>query len=392
MSHYKPYQIILLLIPFVFSFALGLDIYIPIVPQMTQIFETSPAMIQLTLSLFLFVTGAGQLVIGPLSDQFGRKAIFYSASICFMLGSLWCAFSGHIIALILARVLASIGACGMLVTSLALVRDMYSGDQSARMFSFLNGGIGISPTFAPILGGYLAVYVHWKSVFFFLALIGGVSFFITTFFIQETLPKEKRVPVNGDILKRYLSIFSNRQFLIYSLIAGFAESVFFCFFSLSPFIIIDLHGIPTDEFGYYFAVFGSVIGLGGFASGKLIDKIGVHRTLFVGMFLMLVGGISMLIWHHLDVSSLSGFLIPMALACTGAMFLIGGSAALAMEPFGEIAGTAAAAFGAVEFGLSAIVGSLLMLFPTTTPVPYGFFILVLAAMSMSLPYWRESKT
>lgn len=381
MKNYKVYQLVLLLTPFVFSFAFGLDIYIPVVPQMAQIFNTTPSMVQITLSLFLFTTGAGQLLIGPLSDQFGRKPIFFITSAFYAFGSLGCAFSQHIFWLIIARLVSSFGACGMLVCAFAMIRDLFSNEESAKMYSFLNGAIGISPTFAPIIGGYLALYFGWQSIFFFLATIGFVSLFFTKKFIHETLPKPSRVKIDKAILQRYWQIFSHPQFMTYTAIAGFAEAVFFCFFSISPFIIIGLLNIPTHEFGYYFAVFGLVIAGGGFASGKVIEKIGLQPTLAVGIATMLIGGIAMLVWHYLNALSLQGFLIPMAIACTGAMFLVGASAAAALEPFGEIAGTASAAFGAVQFGISSIVGTLLMLFPTSSTVPYGVCIILMAAAS-----------
>ncbi len=389
MNKYKSLHLVLILTPFVFAFAFGLDIYIPIVPQMASLFNTTPAMIQLTLSLFLFTTGAGQLLIGPLADQFGRKKIFYISSLCFALGSLICALSPHITWLLIGRLVSSIGACGMLVTSFALVRDLYSSEDSAKMYSFLNGAIGISPTFAPILGGHLSLYFGWQSVFIFLCAIGVVSLLVTKLFITESHPKEKRVKIDHAVFRRYFDILCNRQFLIHAIIAGCAEAVFFCFFSISPFIIIDLHGIPTHEFGYYFAVFGLVIGLGGVLSGKMVEKFGIHSTLGLGILLMLIGGLSMLGWHNLAGPSLKGFLIPMAIACTGAIFLVGGSASAALEPFAPIAGTASAAFGSFEFGISAIVGTCLMLFPADSTVPYGISIVLMSSLAWGLFLMRK---
>ncbi len=391
MKNYKTFQFILLLTPFVFSFALGLDIYIPIVPQMAKIFGTTPAMIQLTLSLFLFITGIGQLILGPLSDQYGRKVILYVASVLYGLGSLGCVFSEDIVWLIVSRVVSSLGACGLLVTSYALVRDLYSGETSARMYSFLGGATGISPTFAPIIGGYLALYFGWQSIFVFLTGIGMLAFFITGRWIEETHPKELRVKMNQEIFRRYWDIFTNKQFISFALIGGFGEAVFFCFFSISPFIIIDLHGTPTHEFGYYFAFFGLVISLGGFASAKLVQKIGIYRTIVTGITFMFIGGLSMISWHCINCLSLSGFIIPMIIACSGAMFIIGGCTSIALEPFPLIAGTAAAALGAVEFGVAAIVGSLLMLFPVDSSMPYGVFIIILAILSLVL-FLRFRKT
>jgi Bcr/CflA subfamily drug resistance transporter len=391
MKDYSLFKLIFILTPFVLSFAFGLDIYIPIIPQMTAIFNTTSSWIQLTMSLFLLTTGIGQLFIGPLSDRYGRKNIFYISTFLFAFGSLCCAFSPNITWLILARILSSFGACGMLVTAFALVRDLFSGEESGQMYSFLNGAIGISPTFAPLLGGYLNLYLGWKSIFYFLTLLGIFSFFITNRLIIETHDKEKRVKVDRSIFFRYLNIFKNRQFLTYSLIAGCANAIFFCFFSTSPFIIIDLLGIPTHEFGYYFGLFGLVVSLGGIASGKIIKKFGIISTVKIGIVLIFTGGILMLAWHSLASLSLQGFLVPMMLACTGAMFLIGSTASAALEPFPSIAGTASAAFGALEFGVSAVIGTILMTFPVNSTVPYGITIILMAIFTLILFINREKE-
>lgn len=391
MKNYKVYQLVLILAPFVFSFAFGLDIYIPIVPQMTVIFDTNHSLIQLTLSLFLFATGAGQLIIGPLSDQYGRKKIFYLSALFFAIGCLACALSTNIIFLLLSRLLSAFGACGLLVTSFALVRDMYSKEESAKIYSFLEGAIGISPTFAPIIGGYLAVFFGWQSVFIFLACLGMFSFCITKSFIKETHPRENRTPLDRTILRRYKNICKNSQFLSYSIISGLAEGVFFSFFSISPFIIIDLLGYPTENFGFYFAIFGLAVAISGFTSGKVIEKYGLHHTVVIGLSLMLVGGGMMMSWHFIEQLSLAGFLIPTAIACMGAMFLIGVSAAMALEPFGEIPGTASAALGAIEFGVASLTGSILMLFPVTSTLSYGVTILLLTSLS-GVIYVKQKQT
>ncbi len=383
MKKYSQFQLVAILTPFVFSFAFGLDIYIPMLPQMIKIFDTTPALIQLTMSLFLLFTGLGQLFIGPLADRFGRKPVLYTAALCFAVGALGCAYAGDITGLIVARIVTSIGACGMLVTSFAMVRDLYASEQSAKMYSLLNGAIGISPTFAPILGGYLYFYFGWQSVFYFLSSIGILAFFITKRFIQETLPIENQVRINSSVFNRYLEVVSNPQFMVFTAITGLAEAVFFCFFSVSPFIIITLHGVPVHEFGYYFALFGCVIGLGGLASGKVLEKIGILPTLKIGILLMFIGGCIMLSWPIVATPGLTGFLLPMIIACMGAMFIIGGSASAALEPFGAIAGTAAAAFGAIQFSISALLGSLLLLFDVTTAA-YAIAILLIAIATTAI--------
>lgn len=384
MKKYSVAQLVLLFTPFVFAFAFGLDIYIPIIPDMTHIFHTTPELVQLTLSLFLFVTGVGQLFIGPISDQFGRRPILYISAAFYTIGDLACAFSPNIVCLIIARVISALGACGMIVLAFAMVRDLYSGKEGARVFSLLHGAIGISPTFAPILGGYLAVYFGWRSIFIFLAVIGLVSMFIIKQYIPETHRKDKRIKVNRHILDRYWSLLKNRHFFVYANIVGFAEGIFFCFFSVSSIIIIGILKVPTQDFGFYFAAFGLVIALGGLAAGKIVYHIGIENMVRLGISLLFVGGVSMLAWYYLAGLSLQGFLIPMVISCTGAIFLVGSGAAAAMEPFEHIAGTAAAAVGCFEFGIAAICGYILMRFPVHSTESYGIGILLSGMLALSL--------
>lgn len=362
---------------------MGLDMYLPVVPQMTDVFSTSPALVHLTLSLFLLVTGVGQLFIGPLADRFGRHPICYGAAALYALGALVSGLSASIGVLIMARVITAFGACGMFVAAFAIVRDLYASEESARMYSFLNGTIGVSPCFAPILGGYMGAYFGWQSNFYFLAGIGVLALALTHWALQETLPARNRVKIDRAVFRRYLDIAVHPQFAIYATLAGLAEGVFFCFFSISPFLTAKL-GVSMTMFGYYFAIFGSVIGLGGLASGKLLHYIGRRATVELGIAMISIGGVAMLAWHYAAGLTLVGLLLPMTIACTGAIFLVGCAASAALEPFEAIAGTASAAFGSMQFGLSALIGAFLMVFPVNSTVPYGIAVVLTAAVSISL--------
>lgn len=384
MKNYTLLQLVLILMSLVICFALGLDMYVPLLPQITEAFGTTPALAQLTMSLFLFTVAIGQLLLGPVSDHFGRKKVLIISACLFAIGSFSCVFSSHIWGLITMRVFSGVGACGLMVTSFAMVRDLVSEEESAKVFSFLNGATGISPTIAPIIGSYLCYFCGWQSVFIFLAIVGLVALFISSYFVQETVETTKKVPLDRQVFGRYRNIFSQRQFLTYASIAGFAQTVIFGFSSISPFIIIEHLKVPEEEFGYYFAAFGLVLCLGGFASGKLIEKIGTHQTFKLGVALMFAGGVSMAVWSLVTPLTLFGFLAPMIIACTGAILLAGGSISSALEPFPEMAGTASAAFGSLRFGLCSCIGASLMLFPVNTALPYATCILLMAALSALL--------
>lgn len=365
---------ILLFSPFVLSFALGLDVYLPITPIMTKIFNTSPSVIHLTLSIFLLMTGFSQIFIGPIADRYGRKFVLYFSSFSFAFGSLLCAIAPSIFWLLVGRFISALGASGLLVTPFAIIRDSYSGDEKAKMYSFITGAIGISPALAPVVGSYLFYYFGYQSIFLFLTFIGLINLFLTYFFLKETMSLKNCEKEN--LLTNYTSILTSKPFLYYTSLAGIAQGVFFCFFSISPFILIEINGVEPHHFGYYFAIFGISGILAGYAGGILIEKRGSQSILLLGIWLILIGGISVIFWYYLVGISLMGFLLPMVISSTGAVFLLGATASGALEPFPQCAGTAAAAYGALQFAIASLIGSTLMQIPIVTTLPYGFAIIL----------------
>lgn len=378
--------VLLVLTPFVFSFAFGLDIYIPIIHAMQMVFNTTQAMVQLTLSLFILTNGIGQLVFGPISDRFGRFKVIVISGVLFTLGALLSALVRTIDLLILARIICALGTSGLFVVSFAIVRDIFSERESGMMLSFLNAAISISPTFAPIIGGYLAVAYGWTSVFWFLMGLGVMTMLLSLFCIRETHLKEKRIPLNLQVFKRYWQLFSNRHYLSYVLLAGWGVGICFSFFSVSPLIIIRLLQVPMEHFGYYFALFGIAIAVGGMLGGKVIHRFGPKCATYVGIVLMTIGGIAMLAGQSFLGLSLMWFMATTTIACMGAVFLIGAGAAGAMAPFAHMAGTAASGLGFVEFAVSAVVGSALMLFPVTSSNSYGIAIIIVSGLAV-LTVW-----
>lgn len=375
------FGLLLILSPFVFSFAFGLDIYVPIIPKMMSIFHTTQNLVQLTLSLFIGFIGLGELFLGPLSDQIGRfKTSILSASL-FAIGGALSAISINITMLIIARIICALGASGLIVVAFAIVRDLFEGNKSAQMFSYLNAAIGISPTFAPIIGSYLAVSYGWSSVFWFLAGLGLVTLAIGLFLIKETHPTHKRIKLDKQIFNRYWTLFKSKEFSKYILYSGLGVSICFSFFSVSSLVVINLLHMSIIKFGYVFAIFGLVIGLGGVLSGYVVGKLGINKTIKIGIIMISLGGILMAAAEILWGLSLWGFMLPTVIACTGAVFLVGAGAAGAMTPFPHIAGTAAACLGCSQFVVASIIGSVLMVFPVTSSLSYAITIIIVSILA-----------
>ena len=370
--------------PLVFAFAFALDIYIPTIPQLLRIFHTSESHIQLTLSLFLFFSGVGQLLFGPLSDQFGRIRITLLSIVLFLVGTLWCALSVSVFSLIIGRIIEAVGACGTMVCGYAIVRDVFDGVEMAKVYSYLNGFISISPLFAPVIGGYLDEYFGWRSVFIGLLFIGVLCLVMTLGFVKETLPASKRYPIHWNTFSHYGEVFKNAQFLAYFLCSAVGICVFFTFFSTSPYILIQLLHVPADHFGFYFGMLGVVLLAGSLIGAKIVEHVGIYKTTLLGALLVLVGGLVM--WASYGVFGLTivGFVLPFAISGLGSALMVGSASAGAMAPFPNRAGVASAALGFGRFGLSAVNGSILMLWRVNSTVPLSINYILLGVISLGI--------
>lgn len=389
---YTPLKLVLLLAPLVFSFAVGQDIFIPEVPQLINLFHTTPGLVQQTLSAFMLAVGMGQLIIGPLSDRFGRRSIVLCSIALFTIASIGAACANSILFLILMRIIQGIGACGMMVCAFAIVRDLSKGNESAHIYSYLNGAIAISPLLAPLAGGYLDVMFGWRAPFFFLAASGIAIFIVISLLLSETIKEKNQNASLTGTFADYLRVIKNKQFLIFNFIAASALASFFTFFSVSPYILINLLHVPETRFGLYFAIIGMTFFIGSIGSAKLNLRWGIHKVVLVGSALFFLSGITMLLWTLILGTSLWSFLLPTALAGIGGAFMMGSSAGGALEPFPDIAGTAAALLGASEFLLATLVGTIALLRPVTSNMPLAIVLSVFGLAALLLIGSYQKKT
>lgn len=388
---------ILILCPQILSFALALDIYVPSIPAIKQAFGADQGMMQLTISLFMLVTGLGQLIVGPISDQIGRRKIVLTSIGFFIAGSLLGAAAHSIETLIFARVVQALGACGMMVSVFAIVRDLFSGDDCGKIYSFLNSSIALSPLLAPLIGGYIQYYINWQASFIFLALLGAVILISAMVNINETLALNNRRNMKKELFLDYWFVLKHKKFLIYNFCAAAGFAGFLTFFSSSSYIIITLLGIPEQHFGFYFATIGIVFFIGSLVSGYLAKHIGTYKTVVLGAFLMTLSGLVMLVWYWQFGLSAAAFMGPMLIMGFGGAFLMGAGAGGAIEPFPEMAGTASALFGCTQFVFAVIIAQIVMEWQvkSTLPLSYTLIGLGLLALIISLinhRIMRVSKT
>ena len=381
---------IFLLSPLVISFAFGLDLYIPVVPKMVHMFNTSQEKVQLTLSMFVFINGLGQVFAGPISDHFGRKKLVLFSLLLFSISSLFCAWSVTIEMLIISRVFEALGTCGMMVCSFSIIRDLYEGQESAIALSYLNGSIGVSPLFAPLIGGLLVTFFNWQAPFYALAIFSFFSFVTCLLFLEETHPAEKRIKIDRQLFSRYRVILSNKTFYSYVLCSAAGMSCFFTFFSVSPYLLIEHLGVRIDHFGYYFGTIGLIYFCVSFLSSPIIHRIGVYKTTLAGTILLITAGATMFLWNFFFGLSRGGLIVPMTFSAVGGAFVIGAGSGGALQPFAQMAGTASAVLGLMNFMGAFIVASIVMFFPQVSTVPLASTLLIAGICTFLNLLWRKN--
>lgn len=357
---YTTRNFVLLLSPMVLGLSFAMDIYVPALPHIATLFHVSAGKMQLTLTFFMITAGFMQLIVGPLSDHYGRKKVAFIVTALFACATLLCSFAHNITELILFRILQAIGSCGMMVVAFAIVRDIFSGPKSAQTYSFLNGIIAFSPMLAPFIGSYLDVKLGWPATFQALLVIAAFSWIHLTFFIPETLPLANRNKFTSSLLGTYGTIIRHPAFLSYTFSTAAGLSYLYLFCSISPYIIIRLLHIPELNYGYYFCFMGISFFIGSMISGYIVTYLGIFKTVLLGFFITLIGGIWMAGWYFVTGLTIHNFVWPMLPLGIGGTICMGAGNGGAMEPFSINIGAAAALGGAIRFIFAGILGSFLI--------------------------------
>ena len=224
-----------------------IDLYLPAFPALEASLGVSEAEVQLTLTGTTVGFALGQLVVGPLSDKFGRRLPLILATALHITASVGAALSTDLATLGLFRVLMGIGAAGGGVVAMAMVRDLFSGYAMVRMFSRMALVNGLAPILAPVIGSQLLLIMPWPGIFFFLAVYGTLVIIAAILLVRETLPRELRGKSGLTAGQRYKLLFSDRIFVGLLLLGGMNFAGLFAYLSASPFLFQDVYGV-TPQF------------------------------------------------------------------------------------------------------------------------------------------------
>ena len=338
---------------------MAIDQYLPALPIIGRELRATPGQVQWTLSVFFIFFAIGQLVYGPVSDRFGRRLPLLAGILLFIAASVGCALAGSIEALIAWRAAEAVGAAAGAVVARAMVRDLHEGTAAARLLSLMSLVMAIAPLAAPILGGYLTVWLDWQSNFWALGLFGLLCLVGALFGLPETLPVARRRRANiVGMLKGYGVLLRSRRFLGYALSSGISFGAYFAYVSGSPFVFIELYEVPTALYGYLFAI--NIVGMmiGSALNSRLVGRFGIDRMLAAGVGVGAAAGVALVVFGITGAGGLPPLFLALFLFVSTQNVISANAMAGALSVRPDLAGTAAALAGVGGFLLGAVAGGL----------------------------------
>jgi MFS transporter, DHA1 family, multidrug resistance protein len=350
--------LLVLITAFLMLQPLSTDLYLASLPSLASGFNVPASTVQLTLSLFVAGFGGAQLIIGPLSDRFGRRPVVLCGLALYVVASALCGLSPSIEMLIGARFLQALGCCSVVIIARAIVRDAYAPEHSVRVIAKASTWLSLAPIMGPILGSYLQVTLGWRAAFAALGILSACLIAVSFFRLPETnVHKDPRATELAGLLANYKIVLGSREFWTYALPGALSYCSIFAFISGSSFVLIRVLHVPTAWFGYCFA-----FGVSGYLTGtivcrRLVPALGTNRTFRIGSAISLAAGTLFLGAVAAGIAHWSLMLAAMFLTmgAHGVNFPIAQSGAV--SPFPQQAGTAAGLMGALYMGLALVVGT-----------------------------------
>ncbi|MDW8846346.1 multidrug effflux MFS transporter [Erwinia sp. MMLR14_017] len=382
----------LLLLSLVLLAPLGIDLYLPTLPEIATGLNTPVTTIQTTIPLFLLVMGLGQIVAGPLVDNLGRKPIALAGLLLYIIGSILAATATGWPQFLTARIIQGCAVCCTAVVAFSGVRDRLEGDDAAKAYGFLNGALNIVPALAPMLGGFLADAFGWRAPFWFLTGYALVISLLILRFLPETRPAGT-LAVKGLPLRQYAQILRQPRFLAFTFANAGAMGMVLTYVSLAPQVLMTEGKLSALQFSVAFGANGFWIMLVSVLVNKMIRKLGRPICLALGSLAMATGAMTMwagmLIFPTEMQTNWALYMFPVAISVAGLAFTVGPATSYALEPYQQQAGVASALAGFIQMAGGSSAGLLAMALPLSEKLALSA-MMALGAILAALA-WRYSK-
>lgn len=370
---------LLLLAPFNILASLGMDIYLPVVSAMPAILQTTPDVVQLTLTVYMIVLGVGQVLFGPLSDRIGRRPVLIAGAVIFAAASFGLAAATTAPLFVSLRLLQAIGASATLVAIFATIRDVYAErPESAVIYSLMNAMLAAVPALGPIAGAVLAGAFGWPSLFIALGVPAVIVLFWAWPAWHETRPAEARQQRGA-----FGPVLASLAFWTYTLAFSAAMGSFFVFFSTAPRILMGGAGFSELAFSLAFATAAVVMIATARFAESFVARWGISGCMLRGMLLLLAGAGLLALGQLAAPLSFWTFMPPMWLIAIGIVFTASVSANGALQAFASSAGTAVALHFCVQSLITGLAGTaFVILLDGTTVWPLVAYVTCMAIVTL----------
>jgi DHA1 family bicyclomycin/chloramphenicol resistance-like MFS transporter len=370
----------------------AIDLYLPAFSQIAHDLKTNTTQLSLTVASYMIGLAIGQLFCGPLLDRVGRKKPLFSGLVIYILCCIGCALSSTISALIIFRFIQALGGCVALVAAIAMVRDFFPAQESARVLSWLMLILGASPLLAPTAGGYITTLLGWQWVFITLALLVTVILVITFIFLPQAYQPDPSVSLKiKPMVTTFISILKNRDFTTYSLSGAFSFAIIIFHVASSPVVFMELFHVSPKSYGIIFAVLAV-----GFVGSNQVNVLLLRKFSSSQIFSMALWGQAICTvvfaigawqgWFGLTGAIIMYFL---CLSCIGLTYP--NASALALNSLSTNIGSASALIGFLQIGIAGIGSCGLPLLKLHTYTPVIILMAITSIIALSVLVTRKRK-
>ncbi|WP_152359399.1 Bcr/CflA family multidrug efflux MFS transporter [Pseudomonas aeruginosa] len=382
-------RLLLLLSALVAFGPLSIDMYLPSLPAIAADLGASDAQVQRSISGFLVGFCVGMLFYGPLSDRFGRRPVLLAGIALYLFSSLACALADSAGQLVLLRVLQALGGGAASVLARAMVRDLYPLGEAARMLALMHMVTMLAPLAAPLLGGYLMLWAGWRALFVVLALFAGLCL-LAVWRVAESHPPERRGGSLAQAFLAYGRLLGDRRALGYVLCMGLAFAGMFAYIAGSPYVFIQLYGIPAEHYGWLFGSNAAGFIVMAQVNARLLRYRGPAFWLRRIIWGYLACGLALLGIASLQPATLWPLLVPLFGCVASLGCIIPNASACAMAGQGQHAGSASALMGSLQFSVAAGASALVGVLHDGTAIPMTLVIAVCGAVATLLA-WQTGR-
>jgi len=359
------------------------DMYLPGFAQMADSFQTTSSRIESTLSAFFLGLALGQSLYGPVIDRFGRRLPLLGGIALFALATVGSVLTQDIDVFIGLRFLQGIGGCAGIVIGRAIVNDLFTPRESARVLSLMMILITVAPIVAPVIGSLILAFAHWRVIFLLVLLFALACFWMVWQHVPETLTPERQQPLNlKNVWRAYSTLVCQWSFIQPALVGGLSMSSLFAFITGSPFVLMDVFGVSEQQYAWLFGLVSAGLIIGSQLNRMCLRRWSSAQVLGVALGVGLLA--SLLLLTVAGSSHLWLFLVPLWIALATLGLISANAAALAMSRSGPYTGSGSALFGTLQFGIAFVVSSLLASAQSGSAWPLAIAIAACSLLASSL--------